>query len=335
VRVRLALLVALTALLVAPPLVAAVPPGTFQVYLDYYIQPDGTGSLIANPNSGQGSVAWQACPPGGSCSPLPANPKTDRFVSAKNTAPGTVFIATATAGSSTASASSSPYLGPVQSSAPPSVTGHIRVGGLVTPVPGSWTGGWGSEVSFMQLQVCKTSTGSGCLVISDSYYWNKCPGVGAAIAPAYEGRYLRVVDQRISTDTAFASFAVSGPESLKPIQTGPNAVAVVAGRIAGGHGLESDCDNSQPDRIDLAARPAASHGRLALGSVTCRQPCRVRVTIRQHHRHALLERDLSALVKPQRLWLPAKLARLFKPGHATVSLSSGSQTLARRGVTLP
>ncbi len=109
--------------------------------------------------------------------------------------------------------------------------GSVRVGELVRPRAARWTGGWGNELDILQLQVCRSRAGDGCVVISDSLYENGCPGAGAVLGSQYRGFFLRVVDQRIGRDTAFPAIAYL-PGHVPVISPGPDAAAAVFGRIA-------------------------------------------------------------------------------------------------------
>jgi hypothetical protein len=300
--------------------------------IDYYIDEDGTGRLVANPAPyGQGSISWTACAPGVACSPIASAPVSDRVLHVGNAAPGTVFIATAVNGSEMASSSSVPYLGLVRSLAPPRIKGRLRVGALVKPQAGSWSGGWGRERSFLQTQVCKTAGGLDCVVVADAVYWDHCPGAGAVLTPAHLGRYVRVIDERIDRATPFLLFGVSLPGRLRSIQPGPAAAATVAGPIKPARGApESNC--GQPPRLALSAHPPRRGRRIALGRITCSKACRVLVIVRQARHRVRIARRVSARVEPHRLWLPARLARRLRPGMATVSASVSSRIGRRPNV---
>lgn len=333
------LLFVITAVMLEWSPVATAQDTSFRTKISYYIDADGTGMLIANPAPyGQGSVSWAACPTGGMCYSAASDPRSDRVLHVGDAEVGTVFVATAVHQSQMARATSVPYLGPVRALTPPRIKGPLRVGALVKPLAGSWSGGFGHETSFLQTQVCRSASGSGCVVVADAFYWDKCPGAGAVLTAAYLGWYVRVIDKRMGPDAVFPAFRVPSPARLRPIQPGAAAAATVAGPIAHGRGRpESNC--GLPPSFALAAHPARRHGRLELGRITCPQRCRVRVVIRQGSRRVRLAHTLSTSAASRRLLLPARLARRLKPGVATASVSiaarTGRHTISSRRIVLP
>ena len=67
-------------------------------------------------------------------------------------------------------------------------------------------------------------------MLSDSVYQNDCPGSGADIDASYVGRFLRVLDERIGGDTAFAANGYV-PGHVAPIPPRPDTATRVIGRI--------------------------------------------------------------------------------------------------------
>ena len=199
--------------------------------ISYEIGSDGGGWLIANlVPDGAGSYSWERCPPHRGCVPV-ASLDQGRTLEAGNAARGTVFVAIGVNAAGRASARSLSYRGPVVAVRAPQAKGELRVGALVEPVAGRWVGGWGNERDRLQLEACRSRSG-GCVVLSDSVYENRLPGVGA-IPPARDlGWFVRVVDQRIGQGEVFPRIRyASGHVPL--IAPGPDAASTTVGPIAG------------------------------------------------------------------------------------------------------
>jgi hypothetical protein len=319
---------------------SAQAPG-FNVSTQYLINPDGTGSLFASPNGG-GSVNWEACPPGEACAAVASRP--DRApsptlggaVDVGNAAVGTVFVATATNGSQTTSVSSVPYLGPVRSTTPPTIRGKLRVGALIKPQAGTWGGGWGSDHSYLQTQVCRFANGTGCVVVADPLGWAKCPGAGAVLTFNQAGRYVRVIDWRIGRDAAFALVGVPSPDRIEPLHPGPALAATIAGPIAPASGPPESTCGQPPPKVTLPARAIRRRDRLELGTVTCVMRCRVRVYLKQKGRRGIsFKRSFTVGAAPHRLLLPVKVTRRMKPGATNVSVFLGADLISEGRVAIP
>jgi hypothetical protein len=325
------------------PAGAIAQPGNLDVGFYYTINPDGTGGLDANVSGGPvgqtASVSWEACPPGTACTPITPRQGFTPSVLTGTATPGTVYVVTATIGSQTAKATSVPWLGLVRAVTAPAIQGNLRVGGLVTPVGATWSGGWGNDASLLQLQVCRTASGAGCVVIADSYYWSKCPGTGAVLTYDFVSQYVRVVEERIGRSTPFPAFAITGsPGGLRPIEPGPTAEAGVAGPIAAAPWKpESTCGLPSP-RVTIFKRAKLHGKRLEIGQVGCFQSCQVRVRFDTCRLKAGLsgcwplrpeEKKVSVYFTrtfpggPQsgRLFIPARQTRRIGPGSYSANVS--------------
>lgn len=182
----------------------------------------------------QGAIAWRSCAGGGAeCVPYLGVPDTIPSVDAGGSPVGTVFEASATVNGQVVVARSRPYLGPVRWTEPPGIRGPIQASSFVRPVPARWTGGWGVERSYPQLQVCRTARARRCLTISDAHHWNACRGTGAVIAKRYTGWYLRAVDRRAGPNVPVPAIGYRLPEAIPPAPVdGKTAVPTPAVRIA-------------------------------------------------------------------------------------------------------
>ena len=305
----------------------------YGVTLLYGVNSDGTGTLIANPTKG-GSVSWQACPPGDNCRPVASRPTLDRALDVGTAPAGTVFVATATNGPQTATARSVPYLGGVRSNAPPSIDGTLRVGALIKPVAGSWSGGWGTERSVLQTQICRRANGTGCVVVADQIYWNKCASAGAVLASHHAGRYVRVIEQRLGRDIAFTPVGIPLPSDIEPLEPAPARAATIAGPIRPASGpAESKC-GPPPPRVTLARRAVRRGGRLELGRISCVSRCTVRIDVSQkRHRKLSYARTFTKPRGAKRLMLPVRATGRIKAGSFKVSVFFGREMISTRRVT--
>jgi hypothetical protein len=325
----------IASLALAAPAPAGAQDELGWVALSYNIDANGRGQLIANPAPyGKGTITWRRCPPTGEvCEPGWGGGPFDRELEVGDAPAGSVFEATATYRGRSVSARSVPYLGPVRAVRPPGLTGHLRVGGLVQPVAAAWTGGWGSERSHLQTQVCRRGS---CNVIADDVYWDRCPGAGAVLQRRYEGWYVRVVDERVGHDLAWADFAVSAPEALKPLEPSPAQAAATFGPIRPAAGpAESTCGT--PGRLGsarLLRRARSTPAGAVLGSVSCRRSCRVTLVARNGKRRARLVLRLRA---DRRRALVLSWARVARLGgrSASVSVWIGARQVGAGKVTLP
>ena len=230
------------ALAVAAAALAAGPPDS--VRISYVIASDGRGMLIANPvpDGSWGSMTWQACPPDAPCQTAQPSPEQDRILNVGDAVAGTTFIATASDGSQSLSATSTSYRGPLRAVEQPAVGGSLRVGHVIKPVRGTWRGGWGGEKPVLQLQVCRTKRASSCKVIADSLVQlHACAGAGARIPRRYLGWYVRVANLEVGEDTVFADRAYERPESIPPLTASPTTAVATAGRVQPGRGPHRRC----------------------------------------------------------------------------------------------
>jgi hypothetical protein len=243
----------------------------------------------------------------------------DRELEVGDAPAGSVFEATATYRGRSVSARSVPYLGSVRAVRPPGLTGHLRVGGLVQPVAAAWTGGWGSERSHLQTQVCRHGS---CKVIADDVYWDRCPGAGAVLPARYAGWHVRVVDQRVGRDIGWPDFAVGTPEALKPLEPLPAQAAATFGPIRSATGPY------------LLCRARSTPAGVVLGSVSCTPSCRVTVVARHGKRRARLVLRLRAHRRHALVLSWARVARLG--GRSLrVSVWIGGRQVGAGRVTLP
>jgi hypothetical protein len=262
---------------------AAEAQGRLSVSFGYYINPDGTGgldvSVYGGPVGEVPSVSWEACPPAAACSAVTPRIGFSPSVLTGTATPGTVYVATVSYGSQTAKATSLPWLGLIEPATPPAIQGNLRVGGLVKPVSGTWSGGWGNEFSILQTQVCSTAGGAGCVVVADSHSWRKCPDAGAVLTYNFVGQYVRVVDERIGRSTPFTANLIGSPQSLNPAEPGPTATATVAGPIAAATGPPESTCGAPPPRVTLAKHAIRRGSRLEIGRIGCLLGCQVRVRL--------------------------------------------------------
>jgi hypothetical protein len=237
--VRGTLLAIVANLVLASTAVADAPSGIAFSYID-----DSQGGLLSGytvPDGAWGTMTWEACPPNAPCSTIAADGDGNLHVG--SAAPGTVFRATASDGEQSVTATSDPYLGPLRKDRPPGISGQLRVGHVVRAVAGAWSGGWGGEQPYLQLQACRTRRSGSCEVIASTFYWERCGGVGAVLPKHYAGWYLRVADNRLGRpgSVVFPAFAPGRPQDLGALKAAENTAVRTVGRIRPGRVVARTC----------------------------------------------------------------------------------------------
>jgi hypothetical protein len=326
------LIVLATLALAYSPALAAEQSGVrFEVA--HYIDVDGRGIVIATRDPAGTSFSWESCFEG-VCSPTASDPHSGNWLRVGDAPVGTVFVATGVNGSETGSANSVPYRGRMQPTGAPAIDGVLRVGERVRPVAGTWTGGWGRETDYLQMQVCRSADGLACSVVVDTS-WYQSSANGAVLAPDDCGRYVRVLNTRQTTDLPVPAIGPPPIDRLRPQEPGPIASAFVAGPVACDVSTRPSPKTSPVPRIELVSEAVRRRGRLLLGRVTCPNPCHVNIRVRQGARRVRFARTFPAAPVPRKLSLPARLARRLKAGPARVRVSLGRRTTSTRRVLLP
>lgn len=310
------------------------------IEIQHHVEADGGGSLIANPVPyGRGTIFWASCAHGGPvCVSVPRAPDTGRRLETGDPPAGTAFEARVAEGGQVLAARSAQWRGAVRATAPPGIAGSPRANAFVRPLPATWEGGWGSEASYLQLQVCRTAAARRCVAISDSVYWDRCPGTGATIAPRYAGWYLRAVDRRNVRDMPRLAIAYAAAERVPLTEPAPAAAATAPVRIRPASGPpRRRCGRSRRyGEASLLPRAIRRGGRSAIGRVTCIGRCRLKVAVgRGAGRRPLRYARPTATVVDRPLVLPRRLRRAARGTRRVVVVSIDGRRAAARRVTFP
>jgi len=287
----------------------------FQVLLNV----DGSGHIFMN----NGAVpSWQVCRPGPTgCAPFTTGNFATGNAPAESVFWGGGDLVTPV------------WKGNLREVTPPSVLGRVRGNEVVTPVAGTWEGGWEDDYDSLSLSICMTVSGDHCLQVNHEGPERSCGSDGATlIDPAFAGRYLRVVDRRYGSGTVFAGV---GHPAYYPIgKVEPEATVSVAtvGRIAPATGAPS---------VDCGAPPLFTAEISSGGSaqVTCRVAgCRAVLIVRRHGRKASVKRKLPPVPiwkgKPVTLRLARRALERLGGGPARVTVEVNGGTIAQRTVKL-
>jgi hypothetical protein len=187
------------------------------------LNPDGSGRLFTNNGS---APAWMVCSPDRSaCRPF----ATGGDITTTGAPSNVVFWAGENWLTPT-------WSGNVVSAGPPSLSGTLRANELVTPVPGSWQGGWATDRDETQMSACKDWAGTNCETLTDTRYPGGCPGGAAVLDPIFTGLYLRVADRRVAADNISLLGAVGSPFGQEVWGSSPTTSIAVVGRIASSKG---------------------------------------------------------------------------------------------------
>ncbi len=310
------------------------------ISFQYLINPDGSGGLVANPPGGQGTIGWASCVNSGTdCAPIASGSDSDRVLNVGDTPAGTVFEVTATSAGQTATERTVPYRGRVRWTEPPALAGAPRVNSFVQPIPGKWEGGWGLEASYVQLQVCRTYAAQRCLVISDTNYWNGCPGTGATIAKRYEGWYVRTVDQRNGDAMPLPAIAYMAPEAIRPAMPGPAVASTPPLRIlpAAGPAARRCGQSHERDHASLNSRVSRQRGsgKPRVGNVTCFRGCRFTVTVRRRDWSKTFVRRVAIGTFSKDVVLPPKLHARLRGTRPRITVEIDGRRAASRRVWVP
>jgi hypothetical protein len=299
--------------------------------IDRYLNDNGTGMMIANPNPQGRTWSWEICPPGGgACAPY----ATGTIVSTGAAAPGTVFKATANDGSI---ATSRPWQGPVTAINPPWVAGEVRANALVTPIVGTWSGGWEGDFNGTELAACREADGSGCISLTDpDYFPGGCGGGRAVIDPYFTGWYLRVANVRYGPNTLFEAIAVSTPYGATIWPANAITSVSVVGRIEPASGPRSVACGPPPLSSGAAPGGAPPAEAPACASTSTSRSCGPFPTVRLSRRGAArigCPRTCRVLLVAKNRSRSVRVARTVYAGD-TVTVRLGASRLGRlRGPT--
>lgn len=287
----------------------------FQVLLNV----DGSGHIFMNDGS---SPSWQVCRVGlTDCTQFATgNFETD------DAPPGSVFWG----GGDLVTPL---WKGNLRELTPPSVRGRVRGNEVVTPVPGTWEGGWEDDYDSLSLSICTTASGHHCLQVNHEGPERSCGPEGATlIDPAFAGRYLRVVDRRYGSGTVFAGVGHSSYYPISKVEPGATVSVETVSRIAQATGSPS---------VDCGAPPLSTASISSAGSaeVTCRVTgCRAVLVARRDGRQASVKRKLPPTPilggKPAKLRLGPRALERLGSGPAKVTVEANGGMIARRTVKL-
>lgn len=228
------------------------------------------------------------------------------------------------------------WQGRVTAPSAPSIVGKAIAGGHVAPVGVAWTGGWGDDVSMIELAACVAPDGVDCLALPPAA---ACPfpcratppeGRGpssgsrsAALPPVVAGRYLMVSDTRLPRDQrgwpmpAIAAWSfqtrfnlartLAWPKVLSaPVQIAPEPAPV----------------------LTLRRRALRGNGRLNVGRISCEYACKVSVKVSGGKEKAYTT-TFVARRAAQAIKVPVRRGKLTVRVHADGKLLASGTVTAR------
>ncbi|RKQ92254.1 hypothetical protein C8N24_2097 [Solirubrobacter pauli] len=275
---------------------------------------DGDPIIRIATANGDKVEAFRRCAPGGApCEPIAFSPSGFGEYSAGVTAPGTVFEADVRSSAGVLTTIRSvPWQGPPTAVTLPTLVGEARVGGTVTAVDGTWSGGWGdrpgwrgevlSERTYSWVIACRTPERTGC--------WSFNPA--GPLTQRWAGWYLFAASSRSDGDNLGKPVAVI---AFWPFPT----IADMRGSATRAYGSTplrvcctlpapaADPDPPAPTAT-LRTRAIRSGGRLLVGRVDCTLECTVGLAVFGGGR--ALKRTFST-EGPKALTIPRRRGRLL------------------------
>lgn len=255
----------------------------------------GLPLLIANPtpDGGKGKiVAWRKCPPRAGCEPVPVEGDDDRSIEPGDVPVGTIFEADALSSGALTTARSLAWRGRVTANAPPSLAGTLRVGRLLRPEGGTWTGGWDADYSRLGLEACREPDGRRCETLSaEGEDPPGCTDGRAVLGRRYEGWWVRAVESRFARDTAFGGVGHLRIRDVPPPKPGRTVARTpLLGPVRPNAGNFREC--ARPS-ASILARPRILDGRLTFARVLCVSSCDVVLIVRDARRRVRLRTEPS------------------------------------------
>jgi hypothetical protein len=291
---------------------------------------DGSGMMIANSQTNpEGETwAWESCTPSlTACRPSGQGRSIDTYGFDRKV----VFRATSSLG---ASAESRTWLGNVKPENSPSAVGRLQANELVTPIPGRWRGGWTGDLDWTQLAACPAPSDARCTTLTDLHYTEGCPNGAAVIDPKFTGEYLRVADQRVSSETLVLDYGLSSPYGQEVWKAGPTISVKYLGRIA--PAVRETAAACGPEAL-----VEASIAEGGVATVRCGLGCDAVLIFTQGRHRARVSRTLDPLpYMPTRtgaiprLRIPSQRLADFREGYAKATVTVDRKRAAQRAIWL-
>lgn len=292
--------------------------------MEVFLEGNGSGGMIAGSDvetpPGE-TFSWQTCAPGGmACIPFASGQK----VGTADAGPNTVFAVTPT----DAPTERSPvWLGNVAASTPPSVSGQVRANTLVTPVPGTWRGGWAGDLNRTELAECRYPDGTGCSALT-GLGGTACAHEAVVLDPAFTGRYLRVADQTYAADARVDEDTEDSLTFLGFVwPAGPTTSVAVLGRIAPASGPRTD--HCGPAPRALGSEPSATLSKQDRATIRCPSACTIVLRADRGPKRVQVTRTLAEWGTVSVRLTPRSLLRLGD-GRAVLSVEVDGAVLVKR-----
>jgi hypothetical protein len=296
--------------------------------MDVFLEGNGSGGMIASSNAATPpaeSFSWQACTPNGiGCITFASGQK----VATADAAPNTVFVVSP----SDAPIERSPlWKGNVTASTPPSISGQLKANMLVTPVSGTWKGGWAGDLDRTELAECRYPDGTGCSALTD-LGGAACADGAVVLDPAFTGRYLRVADQTYAADAQVDEDSENSLTFLGFVwPAGPTTSVAVLGRIGRATGPRTD--HCGPAPRALGSEPSATLSKRDVATIRCPSACTVVLRADRGPNRVRMARTLAEWGTVS-VHLPPHALQRLGPGRAALSVEVDGAVLLRRIVAV-
>jgi len=271
-----------------PPSTGLPQPG---VDIQQSYDPAGDPALIANANvSGDESrPQWSVCrlPTTNVCQPVkgiaPKAGPTSEFLNPGATAAGTIFQATLTADRQVYTARTGVWLGKVQATSPPTLSGRPRFDTPVIAGGATWSGGWSqapvspdttagqaANVDEINIEACRTRRGTNCVNLTAQARSGGFSTKPPVIDNWFTGWYLFAFDHRIATPFLIAEPGYGSPAVIPTVKLDQTVARSAAlGPIRG----------PDPPKVTVLPHAVVRGDELLVARIRCSVSCAVRLSV--------------------------------------------------------
>jgi hypothetical protein len=211
---------------------------------------------------------------------------TSEFLNPGGTLAGTVFQATLTTNGRTYSARTAVWLGKVQATSPPTLSGRPRFDTTVIARGATWSGGWshalasidtpagqGPNADEINIEACRTPRGTHCVNLTAQARSGGFSTKPPVIDNWFTGWYLFAFDHRIAVPFLIAEPGYGSPAVIPTVKLDQTvARSAPLGPIHG----------PRPPEVTVLRHAVIRGDELLVARVRCSVSCSVRLSVDDH-----------------------------------------------------